>query len=422
MMIQGMNIASPVAPRRGGGGGGSYADALTDLAGRFEVQRVLQKAIYGTVLLVSPSGKPEELIVMKAVSKDLSSRSVCRDGTQVFEDHNVELQVLGVSRDLPHPNLLSLSPEKHQMESALTRYTALPYLAGGELFEAIEAGGAMHEEAARDLVCGIALGLDHLHRTLGFVHNDVSLENVLLSPDGRPVVCDFGLASVVGTKWDSRRCISGKLPYQAPEIYFGTARTSEGTGDVFSLGVTLFVILTGIPAFDLPDPIADQRYNYIQMGRMGELLDLWGKSLPAQVVDLLTRMLAHEPSRRLTMQEVLAHPWLAPAAAKMGALLASPMATEGQAPTIIDCDGEEEALDDNFDFVFDMDMVTDAGVAACDKQTGCRSNPATPIASKVRFDGAAGFATNHTASPDSVFSFEKAYRKHVSSIGASMRR
>lgn len=390
--------------------GGSYEEALVDLRGRFEVQRVLQKAIFGTVLLVSPADRPDERLVLKAVSKALADRSVCRDGTQVFEDHGVELRVLGAARDHAHPNLLGLSPDEHQAETAKTRYTALPYLAGGELFEAVQAKGALDEAAARRLAVGIARGLDHLHRKLGFVHNDVSLENVLLSADGEPVVCDFGLASVVGTPWDSRRRISGKLPYQPPEIYFGTARKSSGKGDVFSLGVTLFVLLTGIPPFDLPDPSVDQRYNYIQLGRMAELLELWGKDVPADAVDLLTRMLVHDPSRRISMPEVLRHPWMEAEAAEE-----APMSEdELELDLGLGLEGD--------DCVFDMDMET-AGQAAeeekaptAERERAARSS--APVATPAkrgpkRHPG----ATNHTASPDSVFSFEKAYRRHVAGLG-----
>jgi len=380
-------------------GGGSYEEALVDLRDQFEVQRVLQKAIFGTVLLVSPVQQPEELVVMKAVSKDLASRNVCRDGTQVFEDHGVELRVLKAARDQGHPNLLGLCPNEYQVESAQTRYTALPYLAGGELFEAVEAGGALGALEARRLIWGIACGLDHLHQKLGFAHNDVSLENVLLTSSGEPVVCDFGLASIIGTPWDTRRRISGKLPYQAPEIYFGTAQRSSGKGDVFSLGVTLFVLLTGIPPFDLPDPAVDQRYNYIQLGRMAELLELWGKRVPADAVDLLTQMLAHNPAQRISMPQVLAHPWLAPEAAKAVTM-------------VVDADDDLELAvmsEAEDEFVFDMDMETDAVASAVARPVATQ----TPKSGKARPAAQVGLPKNTTASPDSVFSFEKAYRKHM---------
>jgi len=403
IMMQGMSIASPAHPQACTGG--SYEEALVDLRGKYEVQRCLQKALFGTVLLVSVQ-KPDDFVVMKAVSKDLSSRNICCDGTQVFEDHSVELEVLRKARASPHPNVLALCPERYQMESARTRYTALPYLAGGELFEVVEAGGAVHADAARELICGLAQGLDHLHRVLGFVHNDVSLENVLLSADGRPVVCDYGLASVVGAKWDSARRISGKLPYQAPEIYFGTARTSEAKGDVFSLGVSLFVLLTGIPPFDLPDPVVDQRYNYIQLGRMGELLDLWGKSVPAEAVDLLTRMLAHDPRQRISMPEVLSHPWIRLAANTKGV---SPAAAQPCA--LVSMEEEDCYYHDDDDFVFNMDMELEDGREQA-PPSDAQVRQSAPVTTPAKSRSGSGM-TNSTASPDSVFSFEEAYHKHM---------
>jgi len=329
------------------------------LRNKFHVERVLQKAIFGEILLARSISSKSKRVVLKAVNSKLAKRQVCRRGTRVFESHDVELEILRRVRESPHENLIGLCSEEDQVHSESFKYTAIPYMEGGELFSRVEEEGALPEDDAKELTFGIAKGLSFLHSEIGFAHNDVSLENVLLNREGSPVLCDYGLAKKIGSRWDAKRSISGKLPYQPPEIYFGTATESSGQADVFSLGVTAFVLLCGIPPFDVPDPNVDQRYAYIQMGKMGELLTLWGKNVHPEAIDLMTSMLKHDPADRASIEEVLNHPWFA--------------------------DNEDEMDVDPIDVVSIPITLTPTSSSPCAKN----------------------------ASPDSVFSFERAYRAHV---------
>ena len=361
---------------------------LTDhsaLSHAFKVERVLQQAIFGNILLARPINNMSERVVLKAVSKVLAKNGKCRRGTSVFENHDVEKQLLKTLRDEhPHKNLLALSREEYQISDATTTYTCLPFLEGGELFAVVDMEGAQSESTARDLARGVAKGLKHLHQVVGYSHNDVSLENILLDKKGRPVLCDYGLAKRVGSKWNSKRSISGKLPYQPPEIYFGTAKKASGKGDVFSLGVTLFVLLCGIPPFDLPDMTRDQRYLYIQKGRLGELLRLWGKDLNPSVVDLLSKMLVHDPERRASVDDVLNHPWI-------------------QSPK----EDIEMTYGEEMDLEMDFSSCSEEDEEEMDFADVEDQESRTPVIKS---------STASKASPDSVFSFESAYRQHKLSL------
>ena len=361
---------------------------LTDhsaLSHAFKVERVLQQAIFGNILLARPINNMSERVVLKAVNKALCKKGTCRRGTSVFENHDVEKQLLKTLRDEhPHKNLLALSREEYQISDATTTYTCLPFLEGGELFAVVDMEGAQSESTARDLARGVAKGLKHLHQVVGYSHNDVSLENILLDKKGRPVLCDYGLAKRVGSKWNSKRSISGKLPYQPPEIYFGTAKKASGKGDVFSLGVTLFVLLCGIPPFDLPDMTRDQRYLYIQKGRLGELLRLWGKDLNPSVVDLLSKMLVHDPERRATIDDVLNHPWI-------------------QSPK----EDIEMTYGEEMDLEMDFSSCSEEDEEEMDFADVEDQESRTPVIKS---------STASKASPDSVFSFESAYRQHKLSL------
>jgi len=369
------------------------------LRGKYRLKKVLQKAIFGEILLAEPvlgetfrndvdaktcddddlmdtdEVHDHEYIVLKAVNRKLAKKRMCRKGVPVFENHDLELDILRSVREKPHPSLLGLAPERYQVETEKYTYTALPFIERGELFAVIDEEGPLPEEEVREMAVKIASGLLHLHQELGYAHNDISLENILVDGDGTPVVCDYGLAKKIGSRWNAKRCISGKLPYQAPEIYFGSAKTSSGKADVFSLGVTLFVLVCGIPPFDLPDPTADQRYRYIQLGRMGELLRLWKKNVSPEGVDILSRMLVHDPSKRISLAEALEHPWLK----------------------------EKISMDSEIEFGSDSFIEESSDFAAA-------RSAARPVPKgSMRNSAAKSFA-----SPDSIFSFEDAYRRHHS--------
>jgi len=290
---------------------GCEDDDSIALKKQFHVERVLQKAIYGRILLVRELAS-NDMYAVKAISKRLAQKRRCIKGTQVFEDHHIEYEILEKVRENPHPNLLALALDDKQLETDQVQYVTMPFLAGGELFAKVKSDGPLSEEHARKVCLGMAKGLSHLHNTIGYCHNDISLENVLLDDDGFPVICDYGLAQLIGSRWDAARHVSGKLPYQAPEIYFGNAHTASPKADVFSFGVALFVLLTGIPPFELPDPVHDKRYAYIQSNRLQKLLQLWGMEVSTSAVELLSGMLAHDPLDRLDLDEVIAHPWVSP--------------------------------------------------------------------------------------------------------------
>jgi len=353
----------------------SASAPLHGMWNRYEVECVLQKAIFGEVLLVKSlwTEQPKQW-VLKVAQKALLKRGVAADGCQVFEDYEQEISILSASREDPHPNLLAAAPAGNQVPDDLsTCYTCLPYLKGGELFALIERDGALGDNLeAKQMSRGIAEGIQHLHRELGFSHNDISLENVLLTSVGRPVVCDFGLALPLGEAWDPMRRFSGKLQYQAPEVFLGTVRHASAAADIFSLGVTIFVLITGIPPFEAPDAASDLRFSYIQNCRMRELLDLWQQEVSAEAVEMLTGMLVADPRKRMTMEEVLAHPWM-----RGGLPLPTPQETQ------------------NIDI--------------CAGETIRRKIPSSQC---TREDGMGDTNASDCLSPSSVFSFETAFRRH----------
>lgn len=104
------------------------------------------------------------------------------------------------------------------------------------------------QEAVR-LVADTADALHAAHRE-GFVHRDIKPANVLIDPDQRPLLADFGIAVVTD---DLRPELMGTLAYMAPErIAEGAA--ADRRSDIWSMGVVLYELLTGKLPFDDPSP------------------------------------------------------------------------------------------------------------------------------------------------------------------------
>ena len=95
-----------------------------------------------------------------------------------------------------------------------------------------------------EMIVPVAEGLAVVHRA-GLVHRDVKPDNVMMTPDGRVVLMDFGLV-LPDVKIDGQTTVAGSPPYMAPEALRN--RTNSGQGhlvDIFGLGVVAYELLTG---------------------------------------------------------------------------------------------------------------------------------------------------------------------------------
>jgi hypothetical protein len=128
-------------------------------------------------------------------------------------------------------------------------YYVTPLMAGGSLAQAIAGGRAMAPGRLLPIAIQVAEALAYAHETIGVFHNDVKPHNILLDERGEARVADFGLVRSFGdgneSMVTSRTQINwtvGTLYYMAPEVVQGKA--GEVRADVYSLGVTLYEMLT----------------------------------------------------------------------------------------------------------------------------------------------------------------------------------
>lgn len=131
-------------------------------------------------------------------------------------------------------------------ESGGIRYLVMEYADGMTVADLLKRGGAMDEERVLRIAVQMARALDHAHRS-NLVHRDVKPDNIILTKDGVAKLCDLGLAKIDAAPGaDSARM--GTPDYMSPEQARGAGHVDERT-DLYSLGATLFHMLTGRPPF-----------------------------------------------------------------------------------------------------------------------------------------------------------------------------
>jgi serine/threonine protein kinase len=184
----------------------------------------------------------------------------------------------------------------------------LEYAEKGDCFELCK-NGNLGLERAKAFFLQTALGVQYLHRR-GICHRDISLENILVTMNEVCKIGDFGQARMIGqdhSATNGRK--AGKRGYMAPEI-LSNQEVDMFSADVFSLGVCLFVMLSGCPPFAEASKF-DPRFRVVQKGDLAKLVRGWKLSakIPPLAIDLLNGMLCPQ-DRRITMEQVLAHAFL----------------------------------------------------------------------------------------------------------------
>jgi serine/threonine protein kinase len=183
-------------------------------------------------------------------------------------------------------------------------------LDGKDLFEYISSKGVLEEEEAGCIVRDILVGLLNMKR-IGVAHRDIKPANIFITNESKygtsVKLGDFGMSTLVGLDGLVRgRC--GSPGYVAPEILM--AKAGQGYGnevDVFSAGVTLYVMLCGYEPF-----YGENEKELIQANKHAEIdfpSSEWGRISP-EARDLVEQMLKADPTERITAKDALEHDWI----------------------------------------------------------------------------------------------------------------
>uniref|UniRef100_A0A667Y7N0 protein kinase C n=1 Tax=Myripristis murdjan TaxID=586833 RepID=A0A667Y7N0_9TELE len=209
---------------------------------------------------------------------------------------------VAILQNLHHPGVVNLDCMFETPERVFVVMEKLH----GDMLEMILSSekGRLPERITKFLVTQILVALRHLHFK-NIVHCDLKPENVLLaSADSFPQVklCDFGFARIIGEK-SFRRSVVGTPAYLAPEVLRN--KGYNRSLDMWSVGVIIYVSLSGTFPFNEDEDINDQIQNAAFMYPPHP----W-KKVSQEAIDLINNLLQVKMRKRYSVDKTLSHPWL----------------------------------------------------------------------------------------------------------------
>jgi serine/threonine protein kinase len=211
-----------------------------------------------------------------------------------------EIQALA---KLSHANIVTV----HDAGNADgTHYFAMDLVAGKDLSRVVKDDGPVPPERAVDYVLQVARGLEYAHAA-GIVHRDIKPSNLMLDSQGQVRILDLGIARVaemndVPADLTRTGSILGTVDYMPPEQALNT-RMADQRADVYSLGCTLYFILTGKPVYGgetVMERLVAHREHPVPSLRAG------CSAAPAWLDQVFQRMIAKRPEERIqSMAEVI---------------------------------------------------------------------------------------------------------------------
>ncbi|XP_034690119.1 serine/threonine-protein kinase SRK2I isoform X1 [Vitis riparia] len=240
------------------------------------------------------------------LTKELVAVKYIERGDKI--DENVQREIIN-HRSLRHPNIVRF---KEVILTPTHLAIVMEYAAGGELFERICKAGRFIEDEARFFFQQLISGVSYCH-AMQICHRDLKLENTLLdgSPAPRLKICDFGYSkwhfSQSSVLHSQPKSTVGTPAYIAPEVLMRQEYDGK-IADVWSCGVTLYVMLVGAYPFEDPDEPKDFRKT------LQRILSVQ-YSIPSSVQistechHLISRIFVADPGARITIPEIKNHEW-----------------------------------------------------------------------------------------------------------------
>jgi serine/threonine protein kinase len=210
------------------------------------------------------------------------------------DTHAIEMQrrAAWVGRKVSHPHLLPVLSAGVEQPPF---YTVSPKLEGRSLARILDQQRRLPLAITLWITRQVAEALDALHTTARMIHSDVKPSNIVVAPDGHATLVDLGFVHTPGESrhW-STRPVYGTLNYLAPEALTSSLAASPQS-DVYSLGVSLYEIITGGVPF-----VGRDAEHLIRQHREAKPDCIMSRrpDTPKAVASLVHRMLAKDPMRR----------------------------------------------------------------------------------------------------------------------------
>ncbi|XP_030499378.2 serine/threonine-protein kinase SAPK2 [Cannabis sativa] len=218
-------------------------------------------------------------------------------------DEHVQREIMN-HRSLKHPNIIRF---KEVLLTPTHLAIVMEYAAGGELFERICNAGRFAEDEARYFFQQLISGVSYCH-SMQICHRDLKLENTLLDGSSAPrlKICDFGY-SKSSVLHSQPKSTVGTPAYIAPEVL--SRKEYDGKiADVWSCGVTLYVMLVGAYPFEDPEDPRNFRKTLQRILSVHYSIPDYVR-VSMECKHLLSRIFVASPEKRITIPEIKKHSW-----------------------------------------------------------------------------------------------------------------
>jgi len=203
-------------------------------------------------------------------------------------------------KKIRHSNVVRLL---EVFESSKHLLMVMEYAGGSDLLQLIKRKGKLKEGDAKFIFKQILYGLAHIH-CRSVIHRDIKLDNILLDCEKGVKICDFGVSKII--KKGQVICEQCGTPaYLAPEIIIDKGYEGYFV-DIWSLGVLLYAMICGTVPFKAPN--LEELHKLILKGEF-KFPDS-STQISEEAKKLVKGMIVLNPKERLTIPEILSHPWL----------------------------------------------------------------------------------------------------------------
>jgi serine/threonine-protein kinase len=241
--------------------------------GKYRILQLLGSGGFGTVYLA------EDTWIDKKVAIKVPHRQNLDFGELLREPR--------LLASVSHPNIVSITTAERQDNLF---FIVMEYVQGETLENIIASVGALEVTRAIDYTVQICNAMDHAHRQ-GVIHRDLRPANVLVSPQGVVKVADFGTSRFLEIAAHGTTVI-GSPPYMAPEQFQGKAVFAS---DLYSLGVTMYQMLTGVLPYEAPAP---SDLDKLMSGELVSPPRLKNPAIPRRLNDIVLKAMAPDVTAR----------------------------------------------------------------------------------------------------------------------------
>lgn len=218
-----------------------------------------------------------------------------------FHEERLKVEI-SILRDLKHKSVLKMYDFFADDQRCII---VTELVLGGTLLKRISAKKGYTEKDALDVMTLLLDAVAYIH-SMGIVHRDLKPENILLTSEKNNSdlkICDFGVATFCDA--DDITEHVGTILYIAPEVL--NKKPYGKAVDVWALGCILFVLLTGTLPFH--DSSRSRIVDKVKRGDYDRSPTKW-EGVSGEAQDLIAKILVLDPSKRMTIRQMLNHPWI----------------------------------------------------------------------------------------------------------------